>query len=226
MRPVNRGAVPREYARYQDAIEDLEERLGCYCSYCERRLPTSLAVEHVSPKSVDPASERSWDNFLLGCTNCNSVKSNKPTSEDDFLWPDRDNTARAFCYGKGGFVKLSPELGPGLTSKASQLMDIVGLNRHAASGWPLPAQRDKRWKQREEVWSTAERARADLETLGPGARDLVVDVAAGYGFFSVWLAVFQGDPETVREIVNRMPGTATNCFDGNMRPIRRPGGRL
>lgn len=54
MRPVERGDAPRIYRRYGDAIGDLEERLGTYCSYCERRLPVSLAVEHVVPKSLVP----------------------------------------------------------------------------------------------------------------------------------------------------------------------------
>ena len=74
MRPVSRGAAPRTYSSYGDAIGDLEDRLGIYCSYCERRLPVSLAVEHMAPKSLHPDRELEWKNFLLGCTNCNSVK--------------------------------------------------------------------------------------------------------------------------------------------------------
>jgi 5-methylcytosine-specific restriction endonuclease McrA len=78
MRPVTRGAAPRAYTAYSQAIGDLEDRLGIYCSYCERRLPVSLAVEHVVPKSLEPTLETCWDNFLLGCTNCNSVKLARP----------------------------------------------------------------------------------------------------------------------------------------------------
>ena len=57
MRPVNRGAPPRAYARYGEAIGDLEDRLGIYCSYCERRIPVGLAVEHKAPKSLHPEQE-------------------------------------------------------------------------------------------------------------------------------------------------------------------------
>src|SRR5262245_42153433 len=106
MRPVNRGAAPRTYTTYGQAIGDLESRLGLYCSYCERRLPTSLAVEHVVPKSLNKKLETSWDNFLLGCTNCNSVKLAQPTNKRDFLWPDLDNTLAAFTYSAGGFVAV------------------------------------------------------------------------------------------------------------------------
>ena len=107
MRPVERGAAPREYARYGDAIDDLEERLGRYCSYCERRLPIGLAVEHMAPKSLHPDREVDWDNFLLGCTNCNSVKDVADVADGDILWPDRHNTMLAVAYSRGGFVRLA-----------------------------------------------------------------------------------------------------------------------
>lgn len=139
MRPVERGAAPRTYTRYGDAIGDLETRLGIYCSYCERRLPTSLAVEHVVPKSVDRALETEWTNFLLGCTNCNSVKGDQPVTVDDFLWPDRDNTFLAFRYTKGGFVHLADDLSKAQENKAQALLDLVGLQRHQAPGWDHPA---------------------------------------------------------------------------------------
>ena len=83
MRPVERGTAPRTYSQYSDAIGDLEERLGTYCSYCERRLPISLAVEHVVPKDLHPELKTEWTNFLLGCTNCNSVKADQPVEVDN-----------------------------------------------------------------------------------------------------------------------------------------------
>ena len=148
MRPVTRGAAPRAYTAYGQAIGDLEDRLGIYCSYCERRLPTSLAVEHVVPKSLEAALETLWDNFLLGCTNCNSVKAAQATNKRDFLWPDVDNTLVAFTYSAGGFVDVSTGLTAAVKRKASNLMKFVGLDRHEAGGRPKPAGRDKRWQQR------------------------------------------------------------------------------
>ncbi len=110
MRPIERGAAPRTYLKYEQEIGDLEERLGSYCSYCERRFPSSLAVEHVVPKSLHPELEIEWTNFLLGCNNCNSVKGKKIVEVDNFLWCDRDNTFLAFTYLSGGFVRLSDKL--------------------------------------------------------------------------------------------------------------------
>lgn len=228
MRPITRGTAPRTYRAYGDAIGDLEERLGIYCSYCERRLPTSLAVEHVVPKSLEPALETSWDNFLLGCTNCNSVKLAQPTNQRDFLWPDLDNTLAAFTYSEGGFVDVTTTLTPGLRRKAAKLMNLVGLDRHRATNRPRPAARDKRWQQRIDVWNAAVLARTRLAELGdaPAAQDLVLEAAVGYGFFSVWMTVFAGHAGIRQRLIERFVGTAVDCFDAAYALQRRPGGRL
>jgi len=227
MRPVFRGEAPGQYTRYQDAIGDLEECLGIYCSYCERRLPTSLAVEHVVPKSREPDRETDWENFLLGCTNCNSVKGKKLTNETDFLWPDKDNTFLAFEYQKGGFVKIARGISRTNRRKATEIVDLLGLDRHAADGWPAPRARDKRWQQREAIWEIAERCKARLERLGRAedAFDLVLEAALGYGFFSVWMTVFRGDAEMSRRLVEAFKGTAADCFNGDGEALARPGGR-
>jgi hypothetical protein len=224
MRPVERGAVPRTYSDYRDAIGDLEARLGNYCSYCERRLPISLAVEHVVPKVLHPELELEWTNFLLGCTNCNSVKGKKIVEVNNFLWCDRNNTFLAFAYFKGGFVQLADNLNEDQQTKAKALLDLVGLQRHQASGWENPASRDKRWKDREEVWAIAEKCRDDFEMLekADAAKSLLLSVAQGFGFFSVWMTVFETYPDIKRELIKIFTGTATSCFDVNGKPINRP----
>lgn len=227
MRPVERGTAPRAYTKYEQAIGDLEARLGRYCSYCERKLPIGLAVEHAVAKSLDPALRTSWTNLLLGCLNCNSVKWNKPTDEDTFLWPDRDNTFRAFEYAEGGFVRVATGLAQDTEAPAHRLMALVGLDRHKAGGWPRPAKRDKRWLDREEVWALAVRLRGIARQLDSNeARDCVVAAAVGYGFFSVWMTVFADDRHVKIELVQRFPGTSTACFDAQGAAVMRPGGRV
>jgi uncharacterized protein (TIGR02646 family) len=228
MRPVVRGAAPRIYTAYGQAIGDLEERLGMYCSYCERRLPTSLAVEHVVPKSVEPELETTWENFLLGCTNCNSVKLARPTNKNDFLWPDIDNTLVALSYSVGGFVEVNSGLTQELRRKARKLVDLIGLDRHGASGHPRPAPRDKRWQQRIDAWDAAILARTRLGELNdaPAAQELVLIVAEAYGFFSVWMTVFESHRAIRQGLVERFKGTARDCFDAAFRTKTRPAGRL
>lgn len=225
MRPISRGPAPNTYIRYQDAIGDLEARLGTYCTYCERRLPISLAVEHISPKRIARHLETSWDNFLLGCTNCNSVKGDALVDLDEWLWPDRDNTLRAFSYSEGGFVQTT-----GIAEEqAERLLDLVGLRRHGAFPGRQPAARDKRWKDREQVFAIAQKQRDILPRLPEETREealqLIVDAAVGWGFFSCWLAVFHDNPAFCRQLIARMPGTAADCFDNSGIPIPRAGGR-
>lgn len=228
MRPVERGVAPSTYSRYQDAIGDLEDRLGRYCSYCERRLPISLAVEHVVPKSIDKARETDWNNFLLGCTNCNSVKGKKPTNDIDFFWPDRDNTLLALAYKQGGLVEAQNALGAELRQKAENLIDLVGLDRHP--GQPpekRPTGRDLRYMDREEVWKLAVLKREALaRNNNEDFRTAVADIAKAEGFFSVWMSVFEDDPDMRRRFVSALDGTAPSCFDGNWKPISRPGGKI
>lgn len=230
MRPVHRGRAPhRNYSKYQDAIGDLENRLGTYCSYCERRLPICLAVEHVVPKSRSRQLSKSWSNFLLGCTNCNSVKKAKPTNDRDFLWPDKDNTLRAFSYVQGGLVNIANGLSPQVESKADKLRRLVGLHRHPGflRNIDKPTARDNRWSQREEVWQLAVRHKKTLiDNNSTTVRSLIVDAARGYGFFSVWMSVFENDRDMRRRFFAAFMGTAPNCFDAQWRPIARPGGRL
>ena len=87
MRSVQRGPRPTgndgsriSFRQYRQAKDHLIERIGEYCSYCERC--GDLHVEHVIPKSKAKDLETEWSNLLLGCGNCNGRKSNKNDSRD------------------------------------------------------------------------------------------------------------------------------------------------
>jgi uncharacterized protein (TIGR02646 family) len=112
MRPVSKGTSPEpgDFEDYEDAKPYLLSRLGHFCSYCERRIATNLAVEHIQPKGLPQyaALERNWDNFLLGCVNCKSTKGDKDVPLDKFYLPDRDNTFAAFDYQPDGTVHARP----------------------------------------------------------------------------------------------------------------------
>lgn len=224
MRPVDRGPAPRKYKKYGEAIGDLETKLGKYCSYCESRLPSGLAVEHMAPKSLCPKLELEWTNFLLGCGTCNSIKGNTDVSDNELLWPDRNNTVLALAYSDGGYVEIADNLSAELSQRAKALIDLVGLDRHTATGWPRPSRRDNRWSEREKVWKIAERCRLLYEKIGESEDALasVVDAAKGWGFFSVWLSVFKEYSAVLIELVSAFPGTAQFCFDQNGNPVPRP----
>lgn len=226
MRPVNKGGWPQQdgqdrvFATYQDALPDLTARLGLYCSYCERRLPSGLAVEHKLPKSR-PENEhlvRDWANFLLSCLICNAVKLNKPITDATiagYFWPDVDNTALAFLYQEGGIVSVHPGLSMQHAQRAKATLELVGLDRHGAfPPFPSPTPRDSRWSQRREVWDIAVRARDNLlrrESLA--LRETIVELALAHGFWSVWMAVFRDDLDMRRQLLRAFPGTAVHYFD-------------
>ena len=221
MRPIERGAAPKAYTDYRDAIGDLEDRLGRFCSYCERPLKIGLAVEHMAPKKPCHDLGLVWENFLLACPNCNSIKGDKIVNDDNALWPDRHNTMLALAYSKGGFVQIAEGLGADLRQRAQVLIDLVGLDRHNARGWFRPTRRDQRWRDREEAWAVAESFRDKFDNSNE-ALDLLILAAKGYGFFSVWFVIFSRYGSVRRALIEAFPGTATSCFSAQGELVKRP----
>jgi uncharacterized protein (TIGR02646 family) len=224
MRPVERGTTSQVFSEYQQARGLLIKRMGEYCSYCEMRLGASLAVEHVQPKDLNPALALVWENFLLGCTNCNSTKGSKKIALADYFWADQDNTARAFEYALGGFVRVSPKLSATEQAKAERTMQLVGLEKRP----PINAEAaDRRWSNRREAWDVAERSYKRLKAFNaPAMREEIIENAVGRGFWSVWMTVFADDPDMLERLIQAFPGTAA-CFDSTtFLPIARVGGAL
>jgi uncharacterized protein (TIGR02646 family) len=218
MRPVDRGASPiiGDFKRYGDAYPFLVAQLEKYCSYCERYLATGLAVEHIQPKKPYPALERTWDNFLLGCVNCNSTKGDQDVLLHDLLLPDRDNTFAAYEYTDDGQVRPAPRLDAATHVLAERTLTLTGQN----TSRPLPNDPNlrriaiDRINQRRELWLKALRARYLLESSPSQAlREVIVELARAEGFFSIWMKVFEADTDMRRRFIAAFVGTASDCFD-------------
>lgn len=237
MRPVERGTWPQDpngnniqYSEYTQARGELIDRMGECCSYCEMHLDSSLAVEHVQPKKPPGATAvianlaLSWDNFLLACTNCNSTKGNTPVNLPDYLWPDRDNTFRAFVYSAGGMVAPNPLLGNQLLiDKAKKTIELTGLDKHPLND---PKASDRRWKNRRELWDIAELSMKNLLKCDtPEMRDQITMTATGYGYWSIWMTVFNCDQDMIDRFINAVPSTSKVCFDAHKQPVARAGGQ-
>jgi uncharacterized protein (TIGR02646 family) len=229
MRPVDRGSAPRSYTKYQDAQADLINRIGDYCSYCERQIECNLAVEHIRPKSWVPMLRNDWSNFLLGCVNCNSCKGDKDIDIDDYFWPDADNTFLAFEYLDAGLVVTHPSLHHPEGVKAQATIELFGLDRdpgHPNKG-KRPTSKDKRWLRRQEIWRIAKRELGRLQRDDtPNIRELIVEVAISRGLFSIWMKVFEHDPDMRCRLIRGFRGTAINCFDTGGQAISRAGGKI
>ena len=222
MRPVTRGDAPPGAGTYEEMRPTLiHERLGCYCSYCEFPVEHQAHAEHVVPKDRFPGWRDRWDNLIVSCTWCNSRKGKErpdPTKLDDYLWPTRDNTARAFTYANV-VPEVADSLSPELQRKAALLRGLVKLG----------LMNDKRADKRAEVYIMAQRYFSRLSSAPDPdlLREMIVDLAAANGFFSVWMEIFASDPWMRRSLIERFKGTAQDCFDPETtQPVPRPGGRL
>jgi uncharacterized protein (TIGR02646 family) len=224
VRPVRRGEVPVPggFANYRDAFPDLVGRLGMYCSYCERRIPTGLAVEHMQPKSLAAYAhlEGEWTNFLLACVNCNSVKGCQDIRLDEYVWPDRDDTFAIFEYTDDGrIVPSQTAIDAGIEHVARATLELTGLDRAIAPYFDdngIMVQLD-RVAQRMNARLIAEDSLADLELTSD--RDsyirAIVRIALAEGFFSVWMKVFFGHQDVLDALIDAFKGTrASGCFAG------------
>jgi uncharacterized protein (TIGR02646 family) len=230
MRPITRGESPQaaDFNEYRQAFGPLVGRIGPYCSYCERLIPTQLAVEHIQAKN--PAGpyahlEGRWTNYLLACTNCNGTKGDKDVQLNAILLPDRDNTAAAFSYTPDGKVVPAPGLNPQLTQMAEDTLALTGLEKP----WNQVVDENgdlvfvDRVSERMTIWLMAESFRDDLaETPTPGLKRAIVKNAQSSGLFSIWMKVFEGNTEIRNMLINGieqggvfygLSGTAEDCYD-------------
>lgn len=223
MRPVRRGASPiaGDFDPYSKAQPYLISRLGGYCSYCERRVATQLAVEHIQPKGLPAYAHLigRWDNYLLGCVNCNSTKKDKDVVLTDILLPDRDNTFLAFTYQSDGTVFPSAVCAAlGMNQVAQDTLALTGLDKRISEAVDENGKQVAidRVSQRMEVWAVAEEAKSDINAH-PGndaVRRGAIRAAKGYGFFSIWMTVFHNDPDMRNRLIDAFDGTRdSGCFD-------------
>jgi 5-methylcytosine-specific restriction endonuclease McrA len=231
MRPVekkiwieNNTEIDRQYSPYGNAKDDLIENLGKYCSFCEVPVPpkSSLEVEHVQPKSLPKYFhlEKSWSNFLLGCKNCNSVKSNQDVVFSELHLPHKNNTALSFQIKEGGLIEISGTIDVLEKQKAQNTLNLVGIDRRP--GHPQYSKKDDRWQNRYEAWNLAriffEKYKNKLVDI-----DTIIHFAIINGFFSVWMKVFENDLDIRQALIDNFKGTAKTCFNIQTIPINRNG---
>lgn len=212
------------YNKYSDAKVPLVENIGQYCSYCESNESYgSLAIEYIEPKSLDDGLddkfyECSWSNYLLTCGICNSIKNIKHILPKDMHLPYKNNTFLSFVYYSNGIVLVNPQLSGLAKEHAQNLFDLVGLGRMSSDA----SRSDRRYLKRSEAWTLAERYKKELER-GEIKVQNIIDLAKGYGCWSIWFTVFEGYSDVRKSLIEQFPGTAKSCFDPNnaYQPIPR-----
>lgn len=236
MRPVVKGPAPKVvYAPYGEALNDLLDRLGAFCSYCEQVITHAPEVEHVQPKSLVPGLEHDWNNFLLGCKSCNTIKHNTPVDLDQVAFPDVDNTFLALDFHSDGRISLANHLGAAQVPLMEAVIKLVKLHRHPAAltRADRPSKRDNRVKLRLDVWDIARHQLGNYEDFlyDPDFSEILAETIAKHlapakGFFSIWMTVFRDHPDMLRRLIAAFPGTDAASFDTDGQPVSRPGGRF
>lgn len=201
--PIDRDGERIEYRSYKSFFSKLINNFGHYCSYCEG--VSKLDIEHVIPKSIDPALMTEWTNLLLGCSSCNrDFKRNKNNSRDGYAWPDEADTFEYYQYFSSGDVKAAQNLPNDLRTKAEATLSLCGLNPQPKHEIKEP--NDYLWQQRSFVWVVAE---MELEKYSQAISSVgsIASLAVATGHWSVWVSVFNEHIDVVRAISQKYNGT-------------------
>jgi hypothetical protein len=196
-------------------------RIGRYCSYCEYPIKHLPHAEHIIPKTRFREHRDRWENLIVSCSYCNGHKGDErpaPTDVERYLWPTRDNTARAFSYANVVPTIVDDLVDP-VRAQAAMLRGLVDLG--SAS--------DERASERAQTYVCAQSWFARLAAaLQPELlRQAIVEIAKERGFFSVWMEIFSTDTLMRRALIDAFAGTSPDCFDPlTTVPVPRPGGRL
>ena len=212
--------IEDNYSPYIKAKIPLIGNVGNYCSYCEgANHPSNLSIEHLASKGKG-GSETSWDNFLLSCTICNSVKGAK-VLDKNYHWPHLNNTFLSFIYDYTGRVRVNPNIPEISKEKAHNLLDLIKLQRYPNTE-EKPSEMDYRWQRRYEIWNKAVRLKKYFIEDKITVDDIIEEVKYR-GYWSVWFTVFEGIDIVLEHLISDIPGTCANCFDKNNHysPVQR-----
>lgn len=219
MRPVDkmRAPVPGAFTHHSAARGELLQRLGRYCSYCERPTQYKVDVEHIQPQHHNPpAVADTWANYLLSCPNCNSVKRATNITPADVLLPDRDNTAKGFQLNGDGSLSANPSLTGLQLAQAQATVALFRMDERVRDLRDLNGNLvlDDRIKDRNDAFQQAILAKATWDE-NPSRKQLksILRSALNAGFFSMWMKAFENDIEVRKRLLRVFKGTARDCFD-------------
>lgn len=219
MRPVDKGIAPQVYTHWGNARNDLGNKLDWCCSYCEMKVTNMLEVEHIVPRNQGGAP-LDWENFLISCKYCNTVKSDNNISRNGYIWPDRDNSDLAFSYSEQFVIQPAT---PAIQPQAQATINLMGLDRKPG-GPNLPTEADSRWIFRLQAWLIAKSSLNNWHTNPTQAMaDQIALTAYGHGFYSIWMTVFNDVPIVINAIRNEYRSTYFQLDAAGNRTIRQNG---
>ena len=162
------------FSKYADAKPFLVNQLGDYCSFCEKHNTRSaLHVEHIYPKSKAEYAhlENEWNNFLLACVNCNSVKQTKDVAQLNPYMPHSDNLMYYIEILEGGLIQVSENISQEEKKRATAFVNLIGLDRE--ENHLTYSKLDDRWQYRYETYNIAQRKLTKYEKQQTDIEDIV-----------------------------------------------------
>ena len=231
MRPITRSdkfdasGNPVEYNPWGEAKRELVAEIGSYCSFCCKKLTRSaLHVEHIYAKNYEDSSgakiydyrKYHWNNFLLGCVNCNSVKGSKDIASRNPFMPHEDNPLHFVDVGSGGLITQKNPLPSDESARIQAYFDLVGIDRRP--GHSKYSHKDDRWEYRMKAYDLAMRYHTKYNS-GEADIETIVELATSQGFFAVWYTVFKAFNDIIEALINGFTGTNRAKFDSDFNTV-------
>lgn len=157
-----------------------------------------IEVEHIVPLD-NGGDELNWENFLLSCKYCNTVKKARNIDRVGYLWPDRDNTDLVFNYSETNIIEPVSTLTAQLTNFANATIDLMGLDR-VPGGVNEPTEADTRWVIRQQAWDKAKKSYNNWVKLPNPVLAHQIGITSLDGNYSIWCEVFKNEPDVLIEI--------------------------
>lgn len=214
MRPVVKGIAPKTYTSYSQAKDDLRNAIGSYCSYCEMNISNQPDIEHVVPKSKAPVLENDWNNFLLACKTCNTIKSIDNDTRSGYVFPDTHNTAYAYRYTQTTVI-VNTALNDEEQKLAQATLDLVKINREKDTS----GRTDDRRVARVNEWNKALESLEDFVVCSTDEMARQIGRSPS-GFHSSWLEIFREHPKVKAEILKQVVGTDMSCYCVDFNPCQ------
>jgi len=213
MRPLDKSlktGKDRIFKPWNKAKILLVKELGSFCSYCEKPVNrSSLHIDHIFAKGIRLDSGKfkyddlryDWNNFLLICSNCNSIKSNKDVEVIEPFLPHKNNLVHFIFVGEGGLINIKENLSIINKEKTQKFIDLVGLDREPSH--PEYSEFDDRWENRLEAVDKAQRYYKKYTSI-PSETDIetIVQLAKSSGYFSVWYYQFINHKEVLESLIH------------------------
>lgn len=229
MRPINQGVKPdKDVTQHRDYFDDIKNRIGYYCSYCERRMPDEeLQVEHVRSKSTCNEYRLCWHNLLLACFTCNShkdkcnaaIRNVNDLNIDEYAFPHIYDTYHLIDYPAPTYMPVcSLTAGAEYKLKVEKLFKLLHMDNNAGLTEEELLEENGIPSLRISAGISAAELKKDLgdnpsdESIAYALNKIAREISR-FGFWSVWMKEFES-VQVIRDfLLDIIPGTE-KCYFG------------